>query len=100
MSAYLDNMRMDFETRMSAHEGMLAHLGLNHTEENALLVLDEMTATMVACGSCHCPKTCLEWQASEQAGPPPWCHRRGSFLTLVDACIAADAESASCSPAA
>ena len=92
MSDYLDCMRGDFEARMSAHEGMLAHLGLNPSEEDAPLLLNELKATMGACGACHCPKTCLDWQTYGDDGPPPWCHRRRTFLSLIDACAALAAE--------
>lgn len=92
MSAYSDTLRRDFEVRMSAHEGMLAHLGLNPSEDDAPFLLTELKATMGACGACHCPKTCLEWQEQGHAGPPPWCHRRKSFLSLIDACAALEAQ--------
>jgi hypothetical protein len=85
-------MRRDFETRMNAHEGMLAHLGLNPSEQDAPLLLTELKATMGACGACHCPKTCLDWQTLGEDGPPAWCHRRGTFLSLMDACAALAAE--------
>lgn len=86
MSEFLDSMRRDFDARLSAHEGMLAHLGLQLTEDEAPAVFSELRATLGACGRCHCPKTCLEWQTSGEAGPPPWCHKRRIFLSLVKAC--------------
>lgn len=92
MSEFLDSMRRDFDARMSAHEGMLAHLGLNLSEEDAPLVISELKATFGACGACHCPKTCLEWQGGSDDGPPPWCHKRGTFLKLRAACAALLAE--------
>ncbi|WP_439122643.1 hypothetical protein [Marivita sp.] len=88
MSDFLDSMRQDFDARMNAHEGMLAHLSLQLTEHHAALLIPELKATFAACGTCHCPKTCLEWQMSGDDGPPPWCHKRGTFLALIDACAA------------
>lgn len=85
MSDFLDCLRRDFETRMTAHEGMLAHLGLDPSEEDAVYLLNELRATMSACGACRCPKTCIEWQTQGASGPPPWCHRRRTFLSLVNA---------------
>ena len=94
MSDFLDSMRADFDARLSAHEGMLAHLGLHPSGDDATFLLDELKATMVACGACHCPRTCLDWQDRDEDGPPPWCHRRKTFLTLKDACRALEAEKA------
>ena len=92
MSDFLDSMRQDFDTRMTAHEGMLAHLGLHLTELDAPFLVTELKATFGACGACHCPKTCLDWQGGHEDGPPPWCHKRGTFLTLIEACAALDIE--------
>jgi hypothetical protein len=86
VSEFLDSMRRDFDARMTAHEGMLAHLGLHLTDLDAPLLVVELKATFGACGACHCPKTCLEWQTRSDDGPPPWCHKRGTFLTLIEAC--------------
>ena len=90
MSEFLDSMRRDFDVRMTAHEGMLAHLGLELTEDDASALVVELRATFGACGACRCPKTCLEWQSGADDGPPPWCHRRNSFLSLIDACATLD----------
>jgi hypothetical protein len=73
---------------MAAHEAMLAHLGLNPTEEDAPLLFDDLRATLLACGSCQCPKSCMEWQERGDDGPPLWCHQRGTFLSLIQACHA------------
>jgi hypothetical protein len=86
VSQIFDNMHNAFALRMTAHEGMLAHLGLNPTENDAPHLFSELRTTLLACGSCHCPKTCLEWQDTNGDGPPPWCHRRRTFLDLVAAC--------------
>lgn len=88
MSDFIDAMRYNFEARLRAHEGMLAHLGLHPTEAEAPLLFHELKATLGACGACHCPKTCLDWQGRNDPGPPPWCHRRRSFLALSEACAA------------
>lgn len=94
MSGLLDQMRLTFETRMAAHDAMLAHLGLAPTEDDAPLVYDALRATLLACGSCQCPKACMEWQNSGIDGPPPWCHKRGTFLELQEACAALERSSA------
>ena len=91
MSAYFDDVRCKFDARMTAHEGMLQHLGLAPSEEDAPLLFDALKATLMACGTCHCPKTCMEWQSDGDAGPPPWCHKRGTFLNLIEACAALEA---------
>lgn len=93
MSGLLDGILITFETRMAAHEAMLAHLGLNPTQEDAPVLFDALRGTLLACGSCQCPNTCMEWQERGEVGPPDWCHRRGTFLTLIEACEALDKKS-------
>ena len=41
MSEFLDSMRRDFDARMTAHEGMLAHLGLHRARDSARTGRDE-----------------------------------------------------------
>ncbi|PWL36413.1 MAG: hypothetical protein DCO97_04215 [Marivita sp. XM-24bin2] len=88
VSEFLDSMRRDFDARMSAHEGMLAHLGLYLTEHDSPFLISELKETFRACGACRCPKSCLDWQSGSEEGPPPWCHKRHTFLSLIDACNA------------
>ena len=94
MSGFLDDVRVTFASRMAAHEGMLHHLGLAPTEDDAPHLFHELRATLLACGSCRCPKTCLEWQMSGDPGSPPWCHQSGAFKDLLDACAALEARKA------
>ena len=84
MSDYFDKQRLAFETRLKAHEGMLRHLKIAPTEEEAPDLFDDLRSTLLACGQCACPKTCLEWQAEGKAGTPPWCHKGGTFVLLVE----------------
>ncbi|WP_439522225.1 hypothetical protein [Marivita sp.] len=86
MSDYIDSMRSTFAARMSAHEGILALLGLAPSEDDAPHIYTELRGTLLACGKCYCPKSCLEWQSSGPDGPPPWCHQRQVFFDLAAAC--------------
>lgn len=95
MSGFLDHMQSTFDARMAAHEAMLAHLGLAPTEDDAPYLFDALRGTLLACGSCQCPKSCMEWQERGEDGPPLWCHRRGALLTLVAECAALDARNRS-----
>ena len=88
MSGLIYSMRESFDQRMTAHKGMLAHLKLDPTSEEAPHIFQELRETMVACGKCKCPNTCIEWTSEGEDGPPPWCHRRSAFLDLLDACEA------------
>ena len=92
MSGLLDNVRRKFDARMVAHERMLQHLGLAPTEDDAPALFDTLRATLLACGSCHCPQSCVEWQELGHDGPPLWCHKRGTFFDLMEACAALQAQ--------
>lgn len=88
MSTLLQHVTFDFDRRMAARRGMMAHLGIAPTEVEAPELVKEIRATLVTCGQCDTPGRCLEWQKAARAGMPPLCGAREAFARLNDACNA------------
>lgn len=88
MSTLLQHVTFDFDRRMAARRGMMAHLGIAPTEDEAPELVAEIRATLLKCGQCGSPGRCLEWQKSACAGMPPLCSAREAFARLNDACNA------------
>ncbi len=86
MSNLLEHVSYDFDRRMTARRGMMAHLGLCPDEAEALEVREELRATLLACGRCDGPGRCLAWQKTARPGMPPACCAREAFARLDAAC--------------
>ena len=88
MSTLLRHVTFDFDRRMAARRGMMAHLNIAPTEGEARELVEEIRATLLTCGRCGAPGRCLEWQKTAHAGMPPLCGAREAFARLNDACNA------------
>ena len=83
MSIDLDYMQRDFALRLSAFEGMLAHLDLEPTEDDAPMLLNELRAALTACASCPTPGRCAGWCAAKHDGTPYFCGATQEFRNLM-----------------
>jgi hypothetical protein len=72
----------DFDRRMEARRGIMAHLDLVPTEDEATGLFEELRATLLACSRCTAPDHCLSWQKTACAGMPPRCPAREAFARL------------------
>jgi hypothetical protein len=88
VSTLLEHVAFDFDRRMAARRGMMAHLGIAPTEAEAPELIREIRETLLTCGRCDAPGRCLEWQKTARAGMPPQCSAREAFARLNDACNA------------
>lgn len=86
MSGLLEHVNYDFDRRMTARRGMMAHLGLCPDEAEASEIREELRATLLACGRCDAPGRCLAWQKTARPGMPPACCAREAFARLEVAC--------------
>ncbi len=83
VSLDLDDLQRDFTLRLSAFEGMLKHLNLDPSEEDAPALLDELRATLHACAACPTPGRCTGWCAAGHAGTPYFCGATQAFRNLM-----------------
>lgn len=86
MADLLEHVSFDFERRMTARRGMIAHLGLCPDGVEASEIREELRGTLLACGQCDAPGRCLAWQKTARPGMPPSCRARDAFARLAAAC--------------
>lgn len=86
MSSLLQHIEKDFDRRMAVRRGMLAHLSLSFTDEQAEALRPEIRATLIACAACPNPEVCAGWVGHGHPGTPMFCRARDAFLRLEAAC--------------
>ncbi len=82
MSGLMQHISKDFEKRMTVRRGMLAHLGLAFTDEDAARLRPDIRETLIACSCCANPDTCRGWVRQKRPGTPMFCRARDAFLRL------------------
>lgn len=87
MAGLLEHVNYDFDRRMTARRGMMAHLGLCPDEAEASEIREELRATLLACGRCDAPRA-LPGLAEDRVprNATPACCAREAFARLEVAC--------------
>ena len=88
MSICLDVMASDCARRLTAHDMMLRHLGLDPGPGAATRVMGELRGTLRACTACPTPGRCAAWCRDGFAGTPPFCPGEQAFGALARALVA------------
>ena len=88
MSICLDRMASDCARRLTAHDTMLRHLGLDPGPGEAPRLIAELRDTLRACTACPTPGRCAAWCREGRPGAPPFCRGGQGFDTLARAMVA------------
>jgi hypothetical protein len=82
VSGLLNHLSEDFSRRMEVRRGMLAHLGLSFTDDEATELRGDLRRTLLCCASCGNPDVCRGWVTQNQLGTPMFCQAREAFARL------------------
>lgn len=87
MSGLLDTLSRDFSHRLGVRRKMMAHLGLQPTDSDAVALREDLRETLLTCTRCPHPEVCEGWIAQNRPGTPVFCRGRDSFLRLEAALL-------------
>lgn len=73
------------DRRMDLRRRMMAHLGLDPSEEEAPALFAPLRQTLLICTRCTNPDACAAWLALGHPGAPVFCRARGAFEALAEA---------------